>query len=150
MTDIVPLEEKHIDGCADVYMTVFNSEPYYDHWTKETARQRINELRHTPGFMGYVAVDGDEVVGLIMGYKRQWYNGISFDLQDVCVLPKRQGRGIGSQLCDVLEHELAQQEVKRVFLMTLRGGPGDVFYSRRNFRQASRTIVMVKRLSDEQ
>ncbi len=144
--NIVPLQDVSVDACARLYMSVFNAEPYLDSWTEQTARKRILELTGTPGFVGYTHIEDSRPVGLIMGYTRQWYNGLSFDLQDVCVDLDYQGRGIGTSLCNLLEEVLRQQGVHRIFLLTLRGGPGDIFYTKRGYHYASRTMVMVKQL----
>lgn len=143
---IVSLQDASVDDCARLYMSVFNAEPYLDSWTEQTARRRILELVGTPGFVGYAHVEDGKPVGLIMGYTRQWYNGLSFDLQDVCVDLDYQGRGIGTGLCDYLEQVLIAKGVHRLFLLTLRGGPGDIFYTKRGYQYASRTMVMVKQL----
>lgn len=146
---VIPLQDASVDACARLYMSVFNAEPYLDSWTEQTARKRILELVGTPGFVGYAHIEDDKPVGMIMGYTRQWYNGLSFDLQDVCVDLEYQGRGIGTGLCNHLEKVLISRGVNRAFLLTLRGGPGDIFYSKRGYQRASRTMVMVKRLGQD-
>jgi hypothetical protein len=52
------------------FIHVFNQEPWNDAWTKETATQYILDFTNFPGFMGIVAADGEEIIGIIFGTRK--------------------------------------------------------------------------------
>lgn len=42
-------------GCVELFMNVFNEEPWKDRWTQGTAEQYLKDYMDTPGFTGIVA-----------------------------------------------------------------------------------------------
>nr|WP_316046002.1 hypothetical protein [Planococcus glaciei] len=57
------VEESDLLRCTDVFIEVFNSEPWNDEWKPEKAKQYLLDFYHTPGFLGLVALEGEEVIG---------------------------------------------------------------------------------------
>ncbi|MED3985791.1 hypothetical protein P4646_17275 [Peribacillus simplex] len=53
MTEMVPLTSENLELCIELYMNVFNSEPWNERWTYETAKERLSDLLHTPKFLGF-------------------------------------------------------------------------------------------------
>ncbi|WP_339237409.1 hypothetical protein [Oceanobacillus sp. FSL W7-1281] len=70
--------EEDLLPCSKLFLTVFNAEPWKDEWTLERARQYLSDFYPTPGFLGVLAVENEEIIGFIFGARRAWWNGDEF------------------------------------------------------------------------
>jgi aminoglycoside 6'-N-acetyltransferase I len=51
---IVPITNDKMEQCIELYINVFNSEPWNETWTYQTAKERLTDLLHTPKFLGFL------------------------------------------------------------------------------------------------
>ena len=58
-----------LDEYMELFVSVFNSEPWNDLWTKETARIRIENMMKTNTFVGKAIFCDDDLKGIIWGQK---------------------------------------------------------------------------------
>ena len=56
-----------LDEYTELFVSVFNSEPWNDLWTKETARIRIENMMKTNTFVGKSIYCDDDLKGIIWG-----------------------------------------------------------------------------------
>ena len=78
---ISDMELCRITEYAELFVSVFNSEPWNDSWTKETALIRIENMMRTNTFIGKAIYFEDNLKGIIWGQKEQYYNGMHFQIQ---------------------------------------------------------------------
>ena len=143
--DIERLSERHLAAAAQLYVDVFNAEPWNDTWTVETAHKRLAEIFATPGAIGLVVRPQDPIAALI-GYTEQWFDGQHFYLKELYVAPGHQRSGIGTMLIRSLEGLLQEKGVDRVYLLTDHDGPAAAFYLRLGFYRSPRMTMMAHRL----
>lgn len=134
----------HLDKCANLYVKVFNGEPWNEQWTIETARLRLFEILNTPGFIGFV-LQQDELLGFVAGYCEQVQKGKGFYLKEICTRSDRQRQGIGTKLLNQLMNSLTAMEVTAIYLVTMKDGQAEAFYSKNGYQRSERLIVMSKR-----
>ncbi len=139
---IEPLREGHLDECAHLYVSTFNTEPWNQRWTLETARKKLAWTLRVPGFLGWVLSLDDGIVAFAAGYRQQEDEGEVFYLAILCVGPKAQGTGMGSRLTGHLEGELGKQGVKKVYLITRRDTPAQAFYGKHAYKVSDEDVVM--------
>jgi ribosomal protein S18 acetylase RimI-like enzyme len=129
------LERCDLEACAALFAQVFSSAPWNEPWHAEGALVRLEHFFESPGAVGVVALDEDKALaGFLLGNLEPYLEGKLFYLREMCVATHRQGRGIGSQLYEVLEGELATGDVRAVYLATGRDIPAVRFYQRLGFR----------------
>ena len=145
---VVPFTPAHLDVAAQLYVSVFNAAPWHDDWTPTTARQRLADTLATPGALGFVLVEGD-MLGFALGYSEPWYDGAHFYLKEMCVRGDRQRTGFGTRLLQHLERVLREQQVDRVYLLTMQGSPAEAFYARQGYYVSPRMRLMAHRLEDD-
>ena len=133
--NINQLELTELGSCADLYVSVFNQEPWNDEWTIEMAQTRLTEMLNTPGSLGYTANSEVEVIGFVLGYREQWYSGKHFYLAEMCVAPQLQRSGVGSTLLDHLVRELREDTTEQINLFTMRDTHASSFYTKYGFRK---------------
>ncbi len=143
--DVAPFGPDQLDAAARLYMAVFNSPPWHDQWTFDTARRRLADTLATPNALGLAASD-HELIGFVIGYGEHWFDGMHFYVSEMCVAPDRQRSGIGTRLLRQLEQALHALPVTRVYLLTMRGGPAEDFYVKNGFYVSPKMVLMSRRL----
>ena len=131
---------------ARLYRSAFNAPPWNDEWTPDAAETRLREIIESPGYRGYGASVGGDLVGLAMGSVEQWYDGAQFYLRETCVAPDRRRQGVGTTLLAHLTDELRDEGVARMYLLTMRESPARAFYEANGFRADETVGVQFRRL----
>ena len=139
---ISDMELCRITEYAELFVSVFNSEPWNDSWTKETALIRIENMMRTNTFIGKAIYFEDNLKGIIWGQKEQYYNGMHFQIQEFCVKTGEQNKGYGSALLQALENELSEIGIVNIYLITSKGKKTEDYYSRRGFVTSDQMILM--------
>ena len=136
------VEESDLLRCTDVFIEVFNREPWNDEWEPEKAKQYLLDFYHTPGFLGLVAQEGEAVIGFLFGVKRVWWSGDEFFIHEMCVKSNQQNKGIGKALMDRLLEELEARSITHLSLLTDRGIPAEAFYKKNGFTEVERLVFL--------
>lgn len=126
------IKASDIDGCSSLFAQVFSSAPWGEEWTQDLAFKRLSYFYETKGFLGVVAEE-EGVVGFALGNIEPFYFGSMFYLREMCVESDLQRKGVGSKILDRLDAELANLQVKRVYLATDRTIPAATFYQGKGF-----------------
>ena len=137
---IEPIDRTVPSGASELFVAVFNDDPWNEDWTADAARARLQELVELPGFVGYQLVDGLErgqhgVLGVAMGYTRTWHTGPVYKLDHLYITPDRQGEGLGSRLLRHLEDDLYGRGVHSIRLATGRKAPARSFYEDHDYEE---------------
>lgn len=138
-------EEKDLTECIETFMEVFNGEPWNDEWTFEKAQKYLMDFSQTPGFLGILAMENEELFGFIFGVHRTWWSGDEFYIHEMCVDTRHQNKGIGKALLDFLDESLGD-EISNIALLTDRGIPAETFYKRNGFEEIERLVFLSKNI----
>lgn len=132
----------NIDEYAQLFMSVFNSAPWNDKWTYETAKVKILNLMNTDTFLGLELIDNEKLTGIIFGQKEQYYSGVHFQIQEFCVRSDLQGKGYGSKLLEELVKRLKEESIEHIYLITSKGERTEDFYQSKGFKTSENMILM--------
>ncbi|USB31655.1 GNAT family N-acetyltransferase [Paenibacillus sp. YPG26] len=135
-----------IDSCVDLFIRVFNQEPWNDEWSRDYAGHYLNDYVNASGFGGYIAEDEEGIKGFIMGIRKKWWSGDEFFINEMCVDTSCQRSGIGSQLINIVHEDMQSRGISRITLLTNRGIPAEDFYKKHGFVEIERLIFMNKEL----
>lgn len=147
--ELRPLAMNDLPLMVALYCAVFNAPPWNDAWTDATATARLRDTLATPGSFGLLAWQDDHLVGCILGYEEQWFDGVHFYLKEMFVHPAWQRRGIGAGMLRGLEGMLGQHGVRRIYLLTERASAAADFYGPQGFHPSPRMTMMVRRLEHQ-
>ncbi|CAM4478790.1 GNAT family N-acetyltransferase [Paenibacillus tarimensis] len=136
--------DKDISGCTELFIDVFNQEPWNDNWLTDIAEKYLSDYTNTPGFIGVVAEEGAEIRGFIFGVCKRWWSGDEFFINEMCVSKRSQGNGLGTELLNYLELNLVGTGIKRITLLTDKGIPAEYFYKKNGFQEIDRLMFMCK------
>ena len=140
--EIVNMNLDHLIEYAELFVAVFNSEPWNDSWTKESAVIRIENMMKTNTFIGKAIYCENDLKGIIWGQKEQYYNGIHFQIQEFCVKNTEQNKGFGKKLLQALKEELYSIGVTNIYLITSKGERTEGYYAKRGFVTSDYMVLM--------
>ena len=132
--------------CVDVFIKVYNAEPFEDGWTEEMAGRRLADLWNTPGCLGFVAEEEHRVAGFVIGHAEQWFTGKRFCIDEICVRPEHQRARVGTAVLEGLVEELVKMVVETVYVLAGRGTAADEFFRIKGFYPNDRLIQLVQRI----
>ncbi|MEO4052819.1 GNAT family N-acetyltransferase [Solibacillus sp. CAU 1738] len=140
------LVENDLTKCTSTFIEVFNDEPWNDEWTFTKAKKYLLDFYNTPGFLGVLAVENEEIIGFIFGVHRIWWSGDEFFINEMCVKLQHQNKGIGRLLLNHLITELDNSNISNITLLTDRGIPAEEFYKKSGFEEIERLIFLSKNI----
>ena len=133
-----------IQELAKIYAETFNSDPWYDKWTKKTAEKRLYQMANNGGFFGILSYDESGITGMIMGESEQYFDGVIFNVKEFCVKNELRGKGIGTELLAEFERRLKGMGIRETVLMT--NLEDEEFYKKRGFHRSRGIIYMGKEM----
>lgn len=140
------LTKEHINEIAEIYVDAFNSEPWNDKWTIESAFNRISQMMNCEGFDGLVACEDEKILGMILGNHEYYYNGMHFHIKEFCVDLKLRGKGVGAQLIEEFTQRLKNKGIDEIILLTSRGDVTEGFYKKHGFKSFEDMVIMGKEI----
>ena len=140
------LVEDDLIKCTETFIEVFNDEPWNDKWTFTKAKKYLFDFYQTPGFLGVLAVENDEILGCIFGVHRVWWSGDEFFINEMFVKKQQQNKGIGKALLNHLIKELDNSDISNIILLTDRGIPAEEFYKKNGFKEIERIIFLQRNI----
>ena len=140
------LTNEHIKEIAEIYVDAFNSEPWNDEWTIDSAFKRISQMINCEGFDGLVAYEDEKLIGMILGNHEYYYNGMHFNIKEFCVDLKLKGKGIGSKLFEEFLKRLKSSGIDEVILLTSKTEGTEGFYNKHGFKSFEGMVMMGKKI----
>jgi aminoglycoside 6'-N-acetyltransferase I len=142
-----PLREDMLDECARIYVGAFNAEPWHDAWEIPTARKRLADIFHTPGFFGLALTEDGHILGSAFGNVEQYYDGHMYCLREMFVDNHLRGQGYGGRFLSNLEDALRSRGVHTLHLFTALGNATEGFYRKHGYGPLKEMRMMAKELS---
>ena len=136
-----------LDELTELFIDTFNAPPWNDMWSTETARKRLRDIIRMPNFFGAAEYRDDRLAGLIMGHGEQSYDGMHFQILELCVANDMKGHGIGSEMIREFTDYLDRKGVTSIYLLTMRGAASEDFYAGQGFATVRDMCVMSRRHS---
>jgi len=136
-----------LDTITALYIESFNSAPWNDKWTTETASARLRQMINCSGFLGLYMEQEEKVIGLILGNEEVFYNANRFQIKEFCIHPQYRGQKLGAKLLMELESRLVQKGIDELFLYTGRIEQIVNFYHKSGFKDWDNMVLMGKPIS---
>lgn len=146
MTEIKNIEQDDLVACAELYVKVFNTEPWNDKWTADTAFNRLADICNSPGFIGLLLEEDGEVAGAVFGCMEQWYEGMEYNLREIFIDVGKQGRGLGTSLMKALEEGIRAEGGENILLFTARDTPAYQYYIKEGFHELESMAMLAKNI----
>ena len=135
-----------VNDLAEMYVETFNSEPWNDKWTIDTASKRLHQMINVEDFCGISARKNDVLCGMILGSKEQFFDGMMLNIKEFCVKNGMRGQGIGSEIFKEFEIRMKAEGIKEIILFTSKGDFTEHFYRKQGLESYSGLTFMGKQL----
>ncbi|APH17775.1 GNAT family N-acetyltransferase [Clostridium botulinum] len=135
-----------IKEIADMYVTTFNSSPWNDEWTIETASKRLYQMINCESSYGLVAYEDKLICGMILGSEEQYYNGIMFNIKEFCVRNDVRSKGFGTKIFEEFENRLKNRGITEIILLTSRDDHTEGFYKKKGLQSYNEMVLMGKQI----
>ena len=143
--DIVKLSKEHVEACVDLFIDVFTKAPWNDAFdSREQVTDFFRNHMANNYFVGYVLKGQDGIVALSVGMKKPWIHGMEYYIDQFCVKPDLQGRGIGSCFLKLIECEIRKEQMNAMILNTEKGLPSESFYLKNGFKPVDGLVTFIK------
>jgi aminoglycoside 6'-N-acetyltransferase I len=137
-----PLDEDDIVECSQLYVDTFKHAPWNEEWQIEDAFDRLSNFLSPLYSIGFKIVKDNEIVGFLIGEIEQWNGTKNFYLKEMCVSNSMQRSGLGKKLITVLQNELKNRGISRIYLITQRETIPEWFYSALDFTANQSLVIM--------
>ena len=130
---------------ASLYKSAFYGEPWNDDWSDEN--QLLEYVKEKSGgfhAINYGLLIDGKLVAMSLGQVTHWWEGTNYVLDEFCVSPVCQGRGIGSRFMEMIENDLKTRDVVGIFLQTDTDKPAYGFYQKNGFKELSKHVSFFK------
>lgn len=141
------LKESDLKRCSEIYKDVFSRDPWNEEWEINIAYKRLNHFFNSESFIGVVSILDENIIGFALGNIEPFLHGDIFYLREMCVLPKNQKKGLGTNLVNELENRLLKLNVKSIYLFTDRKIPAVQFYLKNGYKHDKDLTIFTKDVS---
>ena len=141
------LNETDLPEMAELYVSVFASEPWNEQWKLSVVHERLTQFLTGRNSLAYGCFESNRLVGFVLGEHLPYLESRHFYIREMCVDSALHGTGIGSKLWNYLEDQVKPIGVTGIILETERGTPAEEkFYRKMGCGESERIVFMYKRL----
>lgn len=145
--EIQTLEHRHIEACCRLFIDAFSHEPWNECYeSDEEVRQYFVNFLALDNCLGFVGLEGKRLVALCIGMRKPWLKGMEYYIDQFCVSPSCQHRGIGSRFLAEIERRITKSGMAGLMLNTERAYPSCDFYRKNGFAVLEGLVVMGKEM----
>ena len=137
--------DEDLQACCELYLKVFNSPPWNDTWTKETAFRCLSDLAEHKRFVGYTLWENEALIGAVFAHTKTFYKGDEIYIDELFISPDCQRRGHGLELMGAIEKFAAENSLSSITLLTAVKMPAFDFYEKQGYLHLEHMAFMYKK-----
>ena len=137
------MAEKDINLVVPLYIEHYNN---YEGgaWTQETTYKRIHQVWSREDSLCMILEQDREVIGFVMGYFEQYDDIQAYDLVEIVIAHKHQGRGIGTRFMGLIEAKVKAMGGAMIQLQAVNDEMHDRFYGKLNYQDCNNLVLKSK------
>ena len=117
-----------LEELAKLMVSVYNAPPWNNKWTVETALESLTDISDFPKFFGNVIVDGNKIIGGIIGHIRRYGSESTFYIDEFFISEEYRGTGLAKELYQTSIKQLQEIGISGAFFTTLKNSRAYNFY----------------------
>ena len=126
--EIRKILKSDLEELAKLMVSVYNAPPWNNKWTVETALESLTDILDFPKFFGNVIVDGNKIIGGIIGHIRRYSSESTFYIDEFFIAEEYRGTGLAKELYQTSIKQLQQRGISGAFFTTLKNSRAYNFY----------------------
>ena len=126
--EIRKILKSDLEELAKLMVDVYNAPPWNNKWTVETALESLTDISDFPKFFGNAIVDGNKIIGGIIGHIRRYSSESTFYIDEFFIAEEYRGTGLAKELYQTSIKELQQRGISGAFFTTLKNSRAYNFY----------------------
>lgn len=139
---IFPCKINHAERYGEIYAAAFSGEPWNDPWKVEDAVIHVREILESNQSYGLEYAEDGKILGFLLGTSMLFHYGRTFEINDLAVDPKDQGRGIASRLLERCKSDMTERGIVGLHLITGADSFLPEFYKKHGFRNETEVLPM--------
>ncbi len=142
LMNIRKIIEKDLDILSELFVSVFNSKPWNEKWTKEWAYERLNIIFKSYQFYGYVAEKGGTPIGAVFSRIGSYKGELELEIMENFISNHEQRKGVGSALMGELKRQAEKKGIVCLVLQTDKTTFAKDFYLKYGFQGHEENLLM--------
>ena len=131
----------------ELFLRVFTAEPWKDDWSdREQLDAYIHDLTGQGNSLTYGLYENGKLTGVSMGNIKHWFTGTEYYIDEFCIRPDRQGRGLGTLFLNEIEKAIKDLGLTQLFLQTESTVPAYHFYRKNGFNELKEHVSFAKQI----
>ena len=140
------MSESDIEKLIPMYLEEYNGFQG-DEWTFDIAYARLHQIWSIENSYCIVAENDGVIVGFVVGWIKTFYDIKTYHLEEIVVLHKLQGKGLGTLIMKELENRLKDLGVSMITLDAVNDEMHEHFYGKLQYKNVSNFVSKVKNLN---
>lgn len=143
--EFIELDESYLPSIAELYKNAFMGDPWNDDWSDRA--QLENYIKDVAAYfkgLNYGLLIDGKLAAVSLGSVRHWWEGTNYNIEEFCVDPTIQGKGIGSHFMSLIEDEIRKQGLAGIFLQTDMDKPSYRFYKKNGYNDLGLHVSLYK------
>lgn len=136
-----PVAAGEIDACAAAYAAAYREAPWNEALDPGAVNRYIRAFTDREGFCAWRLAVGGETAGVALGIVVPCTDAPFLRVEDFCVAPKWQRKGLGSAFLAEIRRLAAEMGCDGVLLATQPDVPARRFYLKQGFREIPTAVL---------
>lgn len=136
-----------IEELVDIYINTFSKEPWYDEFNdRNLVVKFFNNHLNNNYFIGYILLLDNNIIGMSLGMKKPWENGMEYYIDQFLINYEYQNKGYGKYFLKEIEKDLKKLKINGILLNTERDFLSYDFYVKNGFSDFKDLSVLGKEI----
>ncbi|MCF6461988.1 hypothetical protein C3E89_01160 [Clostridium sp. Cult1] len=131
-----------IEICARIFIDAYSKEPWNESYDLEKVKKFLTKFTSSNIYIGWVILEKGQIVGFIVGVIMPYLERDYFRIEDICVRPDMQRKGIGGEFLKRIAFELRNKNIDSIILNTIKDFPTYKFYLINGFIEIESSSTM--------
>ena len=140
------LSKEDIAACVEIYIDAYSKEPWNEKYDYTSVHKYIEKYLKLNSFLGFVLMKNDEIIGEIFGLVMPTAFSDYYRIEDFCINPKYQNKGVGSKFIELVKEQLKYKALDSIILNTNRKFPSFLFYKKNGFVDLEESATLFLKL----
>lgn len=136
-----------IEELVDIYINTFSKKPWYDEFNdRNLVVKFFNNHLNNNYFIGYILLLDNNIIGMSLGMKKPWENGMEYYIDQFLINYEYQNKGYGKYFLKEIEKDLKKLKINGILLNTERDFLSYDFYVKNGFSDFKDLSVLGKEI----